>query len=282
VETIDLQLTAVERKWLPDLYENCRKLFADTYLPSHDESHHFRVWNFARQLVTELQKKDFSFNREKLENLHFAVFFHDTGMSVRSGSEHGRFSRTIAEDYLSTLDESIEGMDEVLMVIENHDKKDYHKRISETDIKPDSLFSLLNISDDLDAFGIIGIYRYAEIYMLRGITERALAIKVLENSKNRFQHFIGTYGFLEEFSRKQMIRYQILKKFYDDLILQQKTRNTSVRSGPSGVIKMINNHIVNEKLPLEKIFRKIPENSSDPYVLDFFKLLKKELNAYRL
>ena len=32
-----------------------------------------------------------------------------------------------------------------------------------------NLLTILSVADDLDAFGFIGIYRYSEIYLTRGI-----------------------------------------------------------------------------------------------------------------
>ena len=38
------------------------------------------------------------------------------------------------------------------------------------------LLTILSVSDDLDAFGYIGIYRYTEIYLTRGIDPEKIGI----------------------------------------------------------------------------------------------------------
>ena len=269
----------VEEKWFPVLLAQCRDIFSNTFIPSHDESHHSRVWSFAKQFMQELEKNNFSFDKKKIESVIFSVFFHDTGMSVQPDPEHGKHSRKIAEEFFThTFRTPFDGMDEVLTVIEKHDDKDYQASKANQSHSPDGLFYIVNASDDLDALGIVGIYRYAEIYLMQGVEKKDLSGKILENSRNRFQFFLNNYGFLSRFAEQQMIRYQILQKFYNDLILQQKTGNVSEETGPTAVINKFEQLILTENIPLQQVFQRVENESKDPYVLDFFRLLKEEMD----
>jgi len=280
VKTIDSALKTVEEKWLQTLFTHCKEIFSQTYLPSHDETHHYRVWLFAQQLIRELDQANYTLDANQVEKIILAIFFHDTGLSVQPGTEHGKYSRKFAEDFFDRSSQKpIDDLDEVLTIIEKHDDKEYAETFAEQPAYPDGLFPVVNASDDLDAFGITGIYRYAEIYLLRGIQGKDLAIQVLENSANRFQHFYNTYVFLKRFAEQQRIRYQILQKFYHDLVLQHKTGNVSQSTGPSAVIHQIEQCILKKKLPLEQVCKEVENGSNDSYVLDFFRLLGEEYNS---
>jgi HD superfamily phosphodiesterase len=278
VKTIDSTLKTVEEKWLQTLFTRCKEIFSQTYLPSHDESHHFRVWLFAKQLIRELEKANYSFDVNRIEKIILAIFFHDTGLSVEPGAEHGRFSRRFAGEFFKQSPvKPPDGLDEVLTVIEKHDDKEYAGTFAQPSASPDGLFLVVNASDDLDAFGITGIYRYAEIYLLREIQGKDLAIQVQENSAIRFRGFFSVYGFLGPFAEHQRIRYQILQKFYNDLIFQHKTGTVSKITGPSAVIQQIQQSVLEKKLPLKQLIREAETTSNDPYVLDFFRLLGDEV-----
>lgn len=278
MNTIDSTLKTVEKKWLQPLFTHCKEIFSQTYLPSHDEAHHFRVWLFAKQLVQELEQANFTVDVNQVEKIILAVFFHDTGMSLQPGAKHGKYSRKFAEDFLNrSVQKPMDDLEEVLTIIEKHDDKEYSNSLSESSSSPAGLFPVVNASDDMDAFGITGVYRYAEIYMLREIQGKDLAIQVLDNSANRFQHFFNTYGFLQRFAEQQRIRFQILQKFYHDLVLQYKTGNVSQTTGPSAVIHQIEQSVLKKKLPLEQLIQEAEKTSSDPYVLDFFRLLQEEV-----
>lgn len=275
---IDSTLKTVEEKWLNILFTHCKEIFSHAYLPSHDETHHHRVWLFAKQLIRELARANYVFDTNHVEKIILAVFFHDTGISVQTGPKHGKYSREFAEEFFKRSPQKpMDDPDEVLNIIEKHDDKEYPDNGNLASASPNGLFSIVNTSDDLDAFGITGIYRYAEIYLLRGIEKKDLGEQVLANSKNRFLHFMNRYGFLKQFAEQQRIRFQILQKFYHDLVLQYKTGNVSQTIGPSAVINQIEESVRKKKLPLNQLIREAEKTSKDPYVVDFFRLLQKEV-----
>ena len=104
-------------------------------------------------------------------------------------------------------------LEEILYAIEMHDDKDYKLNNN----NPGSLLSILCNADDLDAFGKIGIIRYTEIYLLRGININELSQKVIENLDKRFLNFERTYQSFENLHQKHQKRYSITKEFFEQL-----------------------------------------------------------------
>ena len=139
----------VEQKWMDRLFLCVKKEFQNIWLPSHDEQHHMRVWQHAKNLVIDTGlKPDLSF----LENLILACFFHDIGMVVTLDEDHGKASRKICETFLLKR-HTPASFSEALEAIEHHDDKNYTRSK-----KPSSfLLEYLTIADDLDAFGAIGL-----------------------------------------------------------------------------------------------------------------------------
>ncbi|MFN8208794.1 MAG: HD domain-containing protein, partial [Bacteroidales bacterium] len=141
-------LTRVEDRWLQILYLHDREIFSGIHLPSHDHTHHLRVWQFARELVMVWEESGRRFSMEEIELLILAVFFHDTGMSRTQQSRHGLVSREFCEAFLQENKLSaMAGKAELLDAIEQHDNKDYGL----THRDPTGLLTLLNLADDLDA-----------------------------------------------------------------------------------------------------------------------------------
>jgi len=185
----------VEQKWLKTLFKVCRDAFSDSFLPSHDETHHYRVWTIAIELIRELGAQNIYFSETDIEKIIIAVFFHDVGMSKNPDKEHGKISREICEDFFKkNQDKKIKGLNEIYEAIENHDDKEYKNNIH-LHKDPKTLFSILSVSDDLDAFGIIGIYRYAEIFLMRNININELPDRVLDNITHRYHFFQKITGF---------------------------------------------------------------------------------------
>lgn len=89
----------IEKKWLGHLQGHCKELFAKTHLPSHDHTHHTRVWGYFKQLQNEIP----ALSREETEAMIFAVFFHDTGMVINPGPEHGKISRAQCEEFFNVV-----------------------------------------------------------------------------------------------------------------------------------------------------------------------------------
>jgi hypothetical protein len=205
-------LSQVEKKWLALLLSQCKRQFEGIHLPSHDHTHHFRVWHYARLLAFEHAQSGRTFSFEGLEQLIVAVFFHDQGMSRSILPEHGNMSRDLCAAFLQSHPlVSKEGCKQVLDAVLYHDNKDYAtgKEDSRT------LLSLLNLADDLDAFGNIGIYRYAEIMLLRGTPPGELPQRILSNADNRCRHLVSLLpGSDSPFANNCLQRYESMRDFF--------------------------------------------------------------------
>jgi HD superfamily phosphodiesterase len=269
----------VEQKWLKTLFKVCRDTFSNSFLPSHDETHHYRVWLIARELISELGTHDLYFSEIEIENIIIAIFFHDAGMAKNLEKEHGRISRNICENFFKINPEKkIRCLNEVYEAIEKHDDKEYKNNI-QFPVKPTNLFFILSVSDDLDAFGIIGIYRYAEIFLMRNININDLPKKVLDNLNSRFDYFQKNYGFLARFAEKQKARYLTIKSFYEALQKQltDKAYSSSTRYGPLGVINSIIHFVLDRKLSPEVISKHFLKNAEDLFVKEFFEQFDLEM-----
>lgn len=272
------KLQKVENSWLDPLYYTCQRVFKQVHLPSHNEEHHLRVWITTKELIKQLNKQEVTFTQSDLTKLIIAAFLHDTGMSVKINKAHGKESRKICEEFIKKyVSASIKNLQELYDVIEKHDDKEYKNEFTKNK-NPKSLFKILSVCDDLDAFGLNGAYRYTEIYLLRGVNVENIAIQVLKNLTNRVNYFTESFGHIEKFYRKHLKRSDITRSFFTDLNndLLNKNKIDSL-SGPTGVINLINRHIINEeRTPLEAS-KLIVRNRSDSYVKNYFRKLVLEL-----
>jgi hypothetical protein len=270
-----------EDRWLVLLSEHCRDLFAGIFLPSHDHSHHKRVWSYAKTLMQLLDTSGIKLAPSLPEQLLIAVYFHDAGLIKTLGEKHGRESRKLCEEFFEIQGGgpglyNVDGMEEILHAIEQHDVKspDNHK----PDIvpgNPPDLLSLLTACDDLDAFGLMGIYRYAEIYLLRGMEPRQLPASVSRNVKDRFMKIKHRFGILEEFIRHQESRYLQVYEFY--LRLGQAYAGLGEKpSWEAELIDIIQQSIHNE-INLVSGESLLPPNEFRSEIAGWFSLLDREI-----
>jgi hypothetical protein len=224
-------------------------------------------------------KKDIPVSETDIERLIIAVFFHDQGMSESHSKEHGKISRHICKAFFNSSGLTPpSGFEKVLDAIENHDKKEYsdtNKIKVEIDIQ-----RLLNISDDLDAFGVVGAYRYLEIYLLRNIRVDLLPEAVLSNIGSRFQYFSDTFFNDSSFVKAQSHRYTHTKNYYKDLNMQLKLveYNPEFYLGPIGVLNYIQQEVIRKERRLSDVCKEAIDHQDDFYVQHFFKRLIKELD----
>lgn len=273
--TTERLIKNAESKWLVQLQDQCRNVFKEVHLPSHNETHHTRVWLHAKKLLLEMAKKGQPLNEKDIEMLIIAIFFHDTGMSQTLQKDHGKISRGIAKEFLK--DKEIHGLEleEILDAIEYHDNKDYITKKEEGEF---TLQSLLNICDDLDALSYIGVYRYFEIYSLRNISINDIPDAVLDNLQKRFQHMKNFLSFSPNYLKEQNQRYITIRDFYKDLSFQVKQAGEEITSlnGPLGVVNFLKEFIFNQKLNLKEAVKSSLLISGDGYVTNFFEKLEKE------
>ena len=190
-------IIAAENKYRNILTEECRRIFAGTDMPSHDQFHHERVWENASLLLRNLFDAGMADDPYLAEKAIIASFFHDTGLTLNRGADHGRESRMLCSTFLESTDFTSGEKKEILDAVERHDDKDYP-----VSSDPSSLAAIISVADDMDAFGRNGIERYTEIYSMRGVSPVEMPRLVIANVMSRLRHLETTYsmfpGLVEE------------------------------------------------------------------------------------
>jgi HD superfamily phosphodiesterase len=268
VESAEIQLKQLLESFFVSNYD-------ENSLPSHGIDHHRRVWKNAAGLLFHLAEKNLVVDDRLPFKLIVACYLHDIGMSVDRGVRHGLHSRELCSRFLSENNFEISDFAEVPEAIENHDNKEYRSAEYRYD-----LLTILSVADDLDAFGFSGIFRYAEIYLARGIDIRNLGSPIKENAAIRFGNFIKTFGFLEELTREQKKRWDILTGFYDQYnALAPSYEFTFLNPrGYCGVIEIFAN-MLNEKMTLTDIIDDNRNRPDDPVIGWFFNGLAGEIHS---
>jgi len=182
-------VTVAEEKYRKLLSEECRRIFSGTSMPSHDHRHHERVWENAAHLLERLYNTGLTGDTHMAEKAIVAAYFHDTGLTVNRGPDHGLESRRICSSFLAASEFSEADRAEILDAVEMHDNKEY---IGNSD--PASLAAIISVADDMDAFGETGISRYEEIYSMRGVPAFDMPSMIIPNVISRFRHLESTYS----------------------------------------------------------------------------------------
>ena len=270
-----------ESRWYSALLDHCAGLFEGVFLPSHDHMHHARVWYGARSILLQLERSGLPIPEPIPEQLIIAAFFHDTGLTRTSGEEHGRESRLLCEEFFNDRTLSVnqpekESYNAILHAIEHHDDKSLKPAASDVRSSevPD-LLSLLSAGDDLDAFGNMGIYRYAEIYLLRGIKPEQLPLEVSKNVRNRFDNLTSIFREQEEFIRTQEGRYRRVYDFYLRLSAAFASRDEKPSWEPV-LIDFIRDCLL-QQVNLLKPDRVLPRTEFDNEILEWFSDLDAEI-----
>jgi HD superfamily phosphodiesterase len=177
----------VSKILIPDIIAYLKELYAGKWLPSHDISHHQRVWQNAVEICRQYHLNQPLFGYHFYEELLISCFFHDTGLLIDPSEFHGKKSKFIAERFLISISQKIRyDTTSLLEAIEKHDDKKYES----TDINSNKLLEILSLADDIDAFGAIGLYRYIEIYLVRGIEVENIPEQILSNANRRYNNLI--------------------------------------------------------------------------------------------
>jgi len=276
---LDKLIRQVEEDWIEPLYAQCARQFSRVHLPSHDETHHLRVWNYAKMLLYHADMQGIPLSEKDIERLIIAVFFHDQGMSETFSKEHGKISRHICKAFFQASNITpLARFDSVLQAIENHDQKDY--QFSNSKDHDFDIQKYLNIADDLDALGIIGAYRYLEIYLLRKIKIELLPEAVLNNISLRYKYFSETFASAPSLGKAHYQRYIEARNYFKDLSMQLKLVEYDPNSyqGPLGVFNYVRDKIIGDKRILQEAIILATSSDNDFYVRHFFERLGKELS----
>ena len=261
-ESAELQFMQILEEFFVSVYD-------EKSLASHGIEHHRRVWNFAKEIVVLFSEQNLISDPTIVFRLIIACYLHDIGMSVDPGIRHGHHSKDLCIRFLDNnlLDKS--NYQDVLLAIENHDNKEY-----KTSAVNNDLLTILSVADDLDALGFLGIYRYSEIYLTRGINPGEIGHLIRENASKRFENFVKIFGFSEEFVRKHQKRYEILDNFFSEYSNQVVTYKfgTGHPVGYCGVIELLIDTI-NNRFILDDVCDQPKKYSPDPIAIWFFKEL---------
>lgn len=258
-------ITSAENKYKQILEGFFISNYNEKLLPSHGIDHHRRVWQTAKEL-TMILAEDISSESFHLPSLLIASYLHDLGMAVDHGPKHGRHSLEFCKRFLkeNNLEES--DFPGLFRAVLDHDNKDYP---APSGI---NVHTLLSVADDLDAFGFTGIYRYTEIYTVRGIMPEDLGYRVRENAMKRYLHFEDLFSSHAPVISKHKCRFEILDSFFDKY--NNHLKNRVKGSGYLRVINILTGMVINGKNPGELIMEY--EEDIDPVVRYFFLGLKSE------
>jgi hypothetical protein len=248
-------------------------VYDEKNLYSHGIDHHHRVWSYARELLYIPLSHYNSRPACPPDKLIIACFMHDSGMSVDPGLRHGKQGREFCRQFLyqNNLHES--DFKDVLDTVENHDRKDYP-----SDSDRNDLLTVLSVADDLDAFGFTGIYRYAEIYLTRGIAPDELGNLILGNAAGRFENIERIFGAGNDFVQLHRKRYAILSNFFLHYNRHVKSYNfdTAEPEGYCGVIQLFK-LMLKYKMTLDYFFTEAEIYPDDIIIGSFLAGLKSEL-----
>jgi HD superfamily phosphodiesterase len=201
-----------EEKYKAILEECCRQLFAGILIPSHNHLHHERVWEYTKEILENLFSSGMISDVSIAEKAIIAAYFHDTGLTINTGPDHGKESRKLCNEFLIRQNIDIAFHKEILDAVEKHDDKNYSGSSD-----PASLDAIVAVADDMDAFGHIGVLRYWEIYSMRGIAINDMPGLIIKNARNRFSHLQATYYMFPKLVSHQKERLETLISFYDSL-----------------------------------------------------------------
>ncbi|MFH0756931.1 MAG: HD domain-containing protein [Bacteroidota bacterium] len=182
-------ISASEEKWLVKLQPNAAEVFSGIFLPSHDQDHHLRVWQLCKTLLGEISLFNSSITPDLVEGVMVAAWFHDLGMAQSTEESHGVLGKAMCKQFFSEKELPLPlRFDEICTAVEKHDSKDESVYDAFVAGSPPGVLNILSIADDLDALGVIGIYRYVEIYLHRRIPMGELGISVLKNATTRYRN----------------------------------------------------------------------------------------------
>jgi HD superfamily phosphodiesterase len=263
---------SAEQEFRPALEKFFIAVYNDGCPSSHDIEHHRRVWKYAKELLPHYKEIPLPEVNDLPKKLIIACFLHDIGMSVDTGVRHGHHGRKFCKHFLKEIHLKETDFRDVLSAVEYHDKKEYSSTTGKNDV-----LNILSVADDLDAFGYIGIYRYSEIYLLRGTDPTQIGYLIRENAAIRFENFKSLFGEHLNLYNRHRKRYLILDGFFEIYNQEIKIYNfgDSDPAGHCGIIEILSNHIRDKKSAIE-LMTNYQQLSRDILINNFFSSLKSE------
>jgi hypothetical protein len=263
----------LEKRYITQLESFFLREWGETRLWSHDLSHHRRVWNYAKELLNypKLQIKDPLFS----EKLLIGCYLHDLGMAKESGESHGQRSMELCEKFLMENNLNRTNFTDLLEAVEKHDEKEYSKSS-----RNNRLLQLLSVADDLDAFGYTGIYRYLEIYLVRGTNQLELGQKILDNAWSRFENFEKIFGAESHHVNNHRKRFHILTEFFNGYVKQipGKAIDNIEYTKRITVVRAISENLKNGRT-FHNLLQADRNAVHDPFLHEFLENLESELKS---
>jgi hypothetical protein len=260
-------VNSIEKSHMEQIEDFFLSVYPLSQLVSHGLGHHRRVWEYAKVLLPISAIPDDCIDKKFILNTIIACYFHDIGMAEDTGMRHGELSSKICTEFLAESNLNISEFKVALEAIEYHDDKEYLAHPEDNKV-----LDILSVADDLDAFGITGIYRYVEIYLKRGISFADIGSVIIKNARSRFENLEKRTGLPGEFIRTQRVRYDYLIDFFREYNRQVKTYNFSSAnpSGNCGIIQILSDYDAIEYLNNMEIY------SKDHFITNFFIQLNAE------
>lgn len=275
MSTLNQHIKRAEAKWLNHIEQHLKVLYKEVHLPSHDMYHHLRVWRICKKLMWEIDSFGHQIDSDTPEQLLVASMFHDTGLILDKSEKHGYQSRILCKNFIAQNPKiQVNNLDFVLDAIEHHDDKSVKIQPEIIQNPPKDILTLLSTADDLDAFGYVGVFRYLEIYLLRGVSLNDIPRKVLKNLNNRIINFSNNYSMLKGFHKNQVDRCAITQRFYGGL----ESEYASKHAGDlSFITELLVKHLVNDKEDIKTVITHGLLSLQSSVLIDFFISLKEEL-----
>jgi hypothetical protein len=181
-EDFNKLLQSTEAKWLNSLYDHVKETFATDPLPSHNEEHHLRVWNYAKELLTELSSREIIIDSPFLEEMIIAIFFHDTGMSINRDTDHGKESRRLCEKWMDRNHiPRNENSQKMLHAIEYHHDKSFREDsqpVTRQIYFPFSIFATIWMLSVIAVYTGIAKYTFYGVFQLVSLDNRSFPTQV--------------------------------------------------------------------------------------------------------
>ena len=233
---ITYTLRSIEKSHKEQIENFFLTVYPLNHLFSHGLGHHRRVWENAKELILNSAIPSENIDRIFILNTITACYFHDIGMAKDQGTRHGALGRRICTEFLERNKMRVNDFEVALEAIEFHDDKEYL-----THPEDNKVLDILSLADDIDAFGITGIYRYTEIYLKRGIALMDIGTLIIKNARSRFQNLEKRSGLPGEFLLRQRVRYDYLIDFFREYNTQINSYNFSSAypSGHCGIIQIL-------------------------------------------
>jgi hypothetical protein len=276
VNNLDAKIRQAEAKWMGPISDYLHSLFSNVHLPSHDMSHHQRVWTYCKELLGEIHTESTMLQFTE-EQVLVACMFHDTGLVVDASERHGHQSKVFCQQFLTNNPLlCMSGIDEVLYTIHHHDDKSLKPQSSFTNVDGITLLDVVSTADDLDAFGLVGVIRYLEIYALRGMSFDEIPKRIIPNLQNRFENFRFKFSAFPNLVEKHQERFLLTSDFFQS-ILNSDVDNPLTVSEHVFIAQHLIDALVNNKLDVKSTIAVGLMLGHSAAQVDFYMGLKDEL-----